>query len=1221
MMEPSLAAAPVLESTLFQRCISVDPSPSTAERRVDISVQPVEHVPRRRRAAMGSTTSLGPYRVLEPLGQGGMGVVYRARHATSERAVAIKTVRVAAPRWIESLRREVDALTRIRHPGIVRIIEHGVHEGRPWYAMELLEGESLRDFIARVWSPFRRHTMPPKPRTMTRTAPVSELGVALEGAHQDAVLRQIVGDPPVAAGSLREVLELVRRVCATLAFLHGEGFVNCDIKPENILLVRGAPVLIDFGLSTRFPAASGREAIEAQHGMSGTLLYMSPEQLRGELVDARSDLYAVGCLLYELLTGEAPFGGAPHSIREQHLSATAVPPSRLVRDVPEQLEMLVLRLLAKSPVDRLGFADDLANALVKISGSSEPLHDFPPARPYLYRPRFVGRTEAMVALTKLCSAASRGEGSLALVGGESGVGKTRLALELMGSSEAAGLRVIASESVALSIGDVVRSVPAALHAVRPFLRSVADRCQEGGAETTERLLGHRRSVLALYEPLLNEVPAVGEPNPIAVLGPVESRQRLLRYLAQTLSAFAQERPVLWVLDDLGWADDLSLAFLQSLTSEHFSETPALIVGTYRSEEPTEAITGLLANPDVVRFALPPLNIRDVTQMVADMLALPSNAGDFSAYVANAAEGNPFFVTEHVRTAVAQSLFYRDEHHTWRTRNPAHGSPSDFGALPLPQSLRELLEQRLNDLNPYAREAAVAAAVLGRESLTDLVVEVADLSADAASAAVDELIRRHIVEPVAPSNVRFAHDKLREVAYLAPPAKLQELHGRAAVALERRLGREEPTEWATLAHHFAAAGQYERALWYFRRAGDHARSSFANADAIVLYRRALDLIENHLLGTDGTGGLQHTLRELREALGDVLALRGHRDDARQEYDRALLSVDRGDSVTIARIHRKVGKTWEVEHRHDEAMRLYRLGTAVLSGEEPPPEADAASEWLDTCLDQLWVHYWLAESEEMERLVLALTPVAEKHGTPQQLAGLCQCQIFHRLRRDRYNISADTLALGETVLSVAGGEGAPNRPWAHFQRGFLRLCSGKLDEAEADLATALQLAHRAGDVVNEARAALYFAVAARMRGDGVAVAARSAEAATLARIAGMREYVAGVLALEAWLSLRRDDLDEVLRSSDEALSIWATYGGVFPFHHLGLVPRLEAQLRKNQIGGAIDTCRGLLREDQQRLPGSIEAPLGAAVSCWEAGDSNSARAHLDVALRALDEHRLR
>ena len=121
---------------------------------------------------------------------------------------------------------------------------------------------------------------------------------------------------------------------------------------------------------------------------------------------------------------------------------------------------------------------------------------------------------------------------------------------------------------------------------------MADRCQEGGADVTERLLGQRRSVLALYEPLLAQVPATASLPPPMPLSAEASRQRLFKYLAETLLAFAEDRPLLWVIDNPSWADELSLTFLQSLTGEYLSSAPILIVCTYRSEEQTEAVAAI-----------------------------------------------------------------------------------------------------------------------------------------------------------------------------------------------------------------------------------------------------------------------------------------------------------------------------------------------------------------------------------------------------------------------------------------------------------------------------------------------------------------------------------------------------------------------------------------------------------------------------------------------------
>jgi serine/threonine protein kinase len=528
-----------------------------------------------------------------------MGVVYRARHATSERAVALKTVKVPSARWLESIRREIDALTRISHPGVVRIVDHGVHEGRPWYAMDLLEGESLRHFGRRVWSPY---TTPTSIRldasdqvSATERLPSSREYVRAYEPEDEAppsVVVSPLGKAPAAGGELRGVLRLMRRICATLAFLHGEGFVNCDFKPENVLIVDGVPIIIDFGLATYHPGGSGREALEIQRAMSGTMPYMSPEQIRGEFVDARSDLYSVGCVLYELVTGRAPFTGAPQSILMQHLSAAPALPSTLVDGVSTDLERVILKLLAKNLTDRFGFADEVAVSLAQLSDDVSRIAEFPPPRPYLYRPRFVGRAELVEQLSSLRDRALAGSGSFVLIGGESGVGKTRLALELTRVLPSSQLRVVTSELFTLSVENSGASVgPAPLQALRPLLQAIADRCQEGGEAVSERLLGPRRSVLAPYESALAHVPARERISPPTSLTVEGARQRLFKCLSETLAAFAQENPLILVLDDLGWADELSLDYLRSLSVEYLESTPVFILGTYRTEVAGDAVAG------------------------------------------------------------------------------------------------------------------------------------------------------------------------------------------------------------------------------------------------------------------------------------------------------------------------------------------------------------------------------------------------------------------------------------------------------------------------------------------------------------------------------------------------------------------------------------------------------------------------------------------------------
>src|SRR5262245_5673300 len=230
--------------------------------------------------------SLGPYETIEPIGKGGMGVVYRARHRVSGEHVALKTVAIPRPGLLACIRREIHALSRLDHPGIVRIHDHGVEAGIPWYAMELVEGPTLREhaLLLRGASGDGGPTLRFAPGATGATAPVAARA------------------PEAAGGALLPLLGVVESVCHALAFLHGEGLVHRDLKPENIVLrADGTAVLVDFGLLATFHAPQGRDALEISGDVLGTIAYMSPEQSRGEMVDARSDLYGLGCILYELV--------------------------------------------------------------------------------------------------------------------------------------------------------------------------------------------------------------------------------------------------------------------------------------------------------------------------------------------------------------------------------------------------------------------------------------------------------------------------------------------------------------------------------------------------------------------------------------------------------------------------------------------------------------------------------------------------------------------------------------------------------------------------------------------------------------------------------------------------------------------------------------------------------------------------------------------------------
>ena len=607
-----------------------------------------------------------------------MGEVFLADDTQLGRKVAIKFLTEALendPTARERLYREARSAAALDHPYICKIHEIVQIDGRPGIVMEHVLGETLQARLRRS---------------------------------------------PLAAS---EALTIAGEIAEALDEAHAHRILHRDLKPANLMLTsQGHVKVMDFGLAkrTREPAAGDTTGVApgsltGSGDVLGTPAYMAPEQIRGETADARSDIFSFGVVLFELLTGAHPFKRG--TVSDTVAAILRDPPSGTDRSGNAVDYAIFDRLLAKAPAERYQSFDDVAVELARLrEAASERGAAVPDAFAVApvggRRTPFVGRGDERAELGRWLDRAMLGRGGLVMVGGEPGVGKTRLVEQLLDAARQRRCQTLTGRCY-----EIEGTAP-----FIPFVEIIEQYARAVSPELLRETLGDAAPEVARLVPdLRRRFPDMTLP---LELPPELQRHHLFQHVGDFLERLCRKRTTVLLLDDLQWADQATLLLVQHL-APLLGGWPVLTVGTYRDVEldVNRPFATTLETLNRKRLAQR-LNLRRLPEAgVAGMLAAlggPSPPSTLVAGVYQETEGNPFFVEE-VYQHLEEEGALHDADGGWR-------SAVDLELLDVPEGVRLVIGRRLERVSDDCRKMLTFGAVVGRGFSLALLEAVGDVTA-------------------------------------------------------------------------------------------------------------------------------------------------------------------------------------------------------------------------------------------------------------------------------------------------------------------------------------------------------------------------------------------------------------------------------------------------------------------------------------------------------------
>jgi tetratricopeptide (TPR) repeat protein len=750
--------------------------------------------------------AFGHYRVIEEAGRGGMATVLKVEDT---RDGAIRALKILMPSSQDQEARsrfdaEFEVLSKLSHPNITRVFEAGSQDSHAFFVMELVDGHDLRVELEH-WKGL---------------------------SHPERFLK---------------IESLLVQLVSALAYVHDRGLVHRDVAPGNIMITQdGGVKLMDFGV-VKTPGAD----LTAVGEMVGTVAYMAPEQIRGDPVDARADLYSLGTVLYLMLTGRRPFNARTLAgYLDKHLNLLPRPPRDVEPFVPAHLNDVCMRLLAKNPAERFGSSNHLLNVLDRRQAGLKAINL------KKWPPRLVGRQREQAALREAVIGLAAGKGAVVLLEGMTGYGKARLLEEVLLRAEELGL---------------------------PVARGNCSEGREyGGFHGVLQELSPGEEPLALVlESTFRHGESQGPVEPYAVH--VAFRELLSDALPQIV-----------IVDNLQLADrgtkDMLLYLLRNC--RELNKEPVLfLLGRLPLFEGNDFLGELIDDESkgLECLYLSPLGPTDVEELLSQLIEDSESSRRLARRLHREGEGNPYFIAEMIRGLVEEGVIFRNEEDHYCLGLSLEEITRT--SLPLPSNIREALRERIEPLSSRAKHIAQMLALCRQETSIELLLEALARSEDQVLDCIEELVDAGVLRQRSVGSEEFfelARPRLQDLLVEdLPPRERARMHRQLGTAMEKLYRHRLAAVLAPLSRHFELGHVPAKAYPYMIRAGQRLCERAFMPEAQEFFNRALAL--------EGEARDFMVLDEADRRLVDLLLLRGQVLEHMGQWRQACSALEKADQM--------------------------------------------------------------------------------------------------------------------------------------------------------------------------------------------------------------------------------------------------------------------------------------------------------------------------------------